>query len=598
MIPDISQFPDSPGVYLMKDTSENIIYIGKARSLRQRVSQHFQSSKYHSPKTRVLVRNIADIEYIATDSEVEALILEANLIKRNQPRYNINLKDDKRYPYVKVTVNAPYPRIYLARRRQMDNALYFGPYTSVKPVRKTLDIIAQIFKLRRCRKKITKQRQRPCLNYHIDRCLAPCTGTVDPDKYREHVMAAISILQGNTSNLIGQMEQMMQEYADSQQFEAAAMVRDQIAALEDLGKQQTSTHGTDDRDVIASASDEENVYVQLFYIRDGTIVGRADLTLTRGDRQTDIPEVIAEFIKQYYLDAPVPPEILVEYPLPEQELIAQWLKQRSGRRVQLRVPLRGDSRKMLEMAAKNAGMAMEQVHLKKQRQEPSLQSLSQLKDALSLSSIPYRIEGFDISNISGSDAVGSMVVFDNGIPSNTNYRHFNIQTVTGIDDPAMMGEVVERRYNRLKNEGGRLPDLILIDGGPTQVGAAHTRLEKLGLEIPLIGLAKRFEHIITTRIGPGQVIILPHTSPALKLLMQVRDEAHRFAVSSHRQRRSAKLTHSALDDVAGIGTAKKRALLEHFRSVERLREVSVDDIMQVPGIGKELAYKIKEHLTE
>ncbi len=598
MIPEIYQFPDSPGVYLMKDTSDNIIYIGKARSLKQRVIQYFQSSKYHSSKTRVLVRNIADIEYIATDSEVEALILEANLIKRNQPRYNINLKDDKRYPYVKVTVNDPYPSIYLTRRRQMDGALYFGPYTSVKPVRKTIDIIAQIFKLRRCRKRITKQRQRPCLNYHIDRCLAPCTGTVDPDQYREHVMAAVSFLQGNTSTLIGQMEQTMQEYADSRQFEAAAMVRDQIAALEDLGRQQTSTHGTDDRDVIASASDEGAVYVQLFYIRDGTMVGRADFTLTRGDGQSDIPEVIAEFIKQYYLDAPVPPEILVKHPLPEQELIEQWLRQRSGRRVQLRVPLRGDSRKMLEMAAKNAGMAMEQVHLKRQRQEPSLQPLSQIKDVLSLPSMPHRIEGFDISNISGSDAVGSMVVFEEGLPSNTNYRHFNIRTVTGIDDPAMIGEVVERRYSRMARERGTFPDLILIDGGPTQVGAAHSRLEKLGLDIPLIGLAKRFEHIITTRTGPGQVIILPHTSPALKLLRRVRDEAHRFAVSSHRQRRSAKLTHSALDAVVGIGPAKKQLLLEHFRSVEGVREASVDDIMQVPGIGKELAYKIKEHLTE
>ncbi|MEA1984947.1 MAG: excinuclease ABC subunit UvrC [Euryarchaeota archaeon] len=598
MIPDISQFPDSPGVYLMKDSSGNIIYIGKARSLKQRVSQYFQSSKYHSPKTRVLVRNIADVEYIASDSEVEALILEANLIKRNQPRYNINLKDDKRYPYVKVTVNTPYPRIYLTRRRLMDGALYFGPYTSVKPVRKTLDIIANIFKLRRCRKRITKQRQRPCLNYHIDRCLAPCTGTVDPEEYREQVMAAVGFLRGKTSALIGQLDQTMHEYANSRQFEAAAMMRDQIAALEELGKQQTSTHGTDDRDVIASASDEGAVYVQLFYIRDGTMVGRADFTLTRGDGQSDIPEVIAEFIKQYYLDAPVPPEILVEHPLPEQELLEQWLSQRSGRHVQLRTPLRGSRRKILEMTAKNADLAMEQAHLKRQQKEPFLQSLSQLKEALSLQSIPHRIEGFDISNISGSNAVGSMVAFDEGIPSNTDYRHFNIRTVTGIDDPAMMGEVVERRYSRLVRNGGPFPDLILVDGGPTQVSAAQRRLEELGLDIPLIGLAKRFEHIITTRTGPGQVIILPHASPALKLLMQVRDEAHRFAVSFHRQRRSAKLTHSALDAVAGIGPAKKRVLLEHFQSVEGVREASVDDIMQVQGIGKELAYKIKEHLTE
>ncbi|MBN2488824.1 MAG: excinuclease ABC subunit UvrC [Methanosarcinaceae archaeon] len=593
---DLSRIPDAPGVYLMKDGSDNVIYVGKARSLTKRVRQYFQTQKYLSPKTRVLVAHIADLEYIITDSEVDALVLEANLIKKHKPRYNVQLRDDKRYPYLKVTVNSRFPRIYLTRRRLMDGALYFGPYTSVKPIRRTLDIISRIFGIRQCRKPINGKASRPCLNFHIKRCPGPCIGAVSEEEYRKEVMRAVRFLEGDTAGLLKELDQKMADLAQAQEYEAAAMVRDNIEAIRSLSSQQTATAGTDDRDVIAAAADENTVYVQLFYIRDGSLMGRADFALTRGG--AEIPEALSEFIKQYYQDSPVPPEIAVQYEVPEKELIMQWLAQKSGRHVRVHVPMRGDKRRFLDMAAKNAEMSMKQAQLKGKPHDTALEALTQLKEVLSLGTLPHHIEAFDISNISGTDAVGSVVVFENGLPLNSEYRQFNIKTVTGMDDFAMIAEVVSRRYTRLVREQEPIPDLILIDGGPGQVSAAQRSLKELALDIPLIGLAKRYEHIITPKKGAGQVIILPRTSGALKLLMQVRDEAHRFAVASHRRKRTARLTHSELDAIPGIGTLKKRALLEHFGSVDRVGNASVEELMQVKGISKHLAGRITEHFKK
>jgi len=594
---DLSRIPDAPGVYLMKDKSDTVIYVGKARSLKKRVRQYFQSRKYQSPKTRTLVKHITDLEYIITDSEVGALVLEANLIKKHKPRYNVQLKDDKRYPYVKVTVNSGFPRIFLTRRRLMDGALYFGPYTSVKPVRRTLDIISRIFGIRRCRKKINGKASRPCLNFHIRQCLAPCTGAVSEDEYNTQVMRAVRFLKGDSAGLVKELEDKMNRFAAAQEYEAAARVRDQVQALKGLFRQQVTTAGTDDRDVIAAAADEKTVYVQLFYIRNGSLVGRADFSLTRGGGE-EIPQVLSEFIKQYYQDSPVPPEIAVQHEIPEKDLIMQWLSQKSGRDVRIHVPVRGDKRKVLDMAARNAGMSMKQAQLKGKPHESALEALTQLKEVLSLGSLPHHIEAFDISNISGTDAVGSVVVFEKGLPVNSKYRQFNIKTVKGVDDVAMIGEVVSRRYARLVREQKPMPDLILIDGGPGQVSAAQKSLQKLDLDIPLIGLAKRFEHIVTPEKGAGGVIILPRTSGALKLLMQVRDEAHRSAVASHRRRRTSRLTHSELDVIPGIGAAKKRALLNYFGSVGRIRTAPVEDLMQVKGISNHLATRIAEHFKK
>ncbi|ADI74902.1 excinuclease ABC, C subunit [Methanohalobium evestigatum Z-7303] len=590
---DISKFPDLPGVYLMKDNSDTVIYIGKARSLKKRVSQYFQSQKYHSPKTRTLVKHIADIEYIVTQSEVEALITEASLIKKHKPRYNVRLKDDKRYPYIKIT-NSKYPRIYLTRRRLMDNALYFGPYTNAGAARKTLDIISRIFKVRKCKTKIDddKTHSRPCLNYHIKRCLGPCTGAVSETVYQEELNSAIRFLKGESDELVKELEDKMYQLSLNQEYEAASVVRDQIEALKNLTQQQVAISGTDERDVISTAVDENAVYIQLFYIRNGNLVGRSQFTMDRGDDEVSIPEVLSGFIKQYYQDSPVPPEILVQYDIPEKDLIKKWLYEKSGLHVDIHVPLKGDKKRILDLAAKNAEMSMKQEQLKKDHQHPN-EVLENLKTDLSLETLPYHIEGFDISNISGTDAVGSLVVFENGVPANSKYRQFNIKNVEGIDDFAMMAEVVHRRFSRILDENKPLPDLILIDGGPGQVSAAKGSLDNLNLDnIPLIGLAKQYEHIITPE---NKVIILSQKSDSMKLLMRIRDEAHRFAVSSHRRKRTAKLTHSALDGIPGIGESKKRALLEHFGTVDNIINASIKDLKQVEGISNNLAQKIVDY---
>lgn len=597
MAPDLTKIPDSPGVYLMKDDSGDVIYVGKANSLIKRVRQYFQASKNLTPKTRILVSHIVDIECIVTDSEVDALILEANLIKKYKPRYNVRLKDDKRYPYVKVTINEKFPRIFITRRRLMDGALYFGPYVNSTGIRSTLDLISRIFMLRKCRRPIVPGRTRACLNYHIKLCNAPCKGGIDEDIYRSRVMEAVSLLRGDTSELLKELSNKMLLCAQRQDFESAAEIRDQIEDIKQLSQQQIATSGTDDRDVIAAVSDGVAVFLQIFYVRDGSMVGKADFSLSGTDSSTDISVAMAEFLKQYYQDSPIPPEVLVQYDVPEKELIVKWLTQRSGREVKLRIPLKGEKKKLMDMAIRNAEMAMKVSRLISSPQESAIQALEELKKVLSLDVLPNHIEAFDISNISGTNAVGSMVFFENGRPANSKYRQHNIKTVKGIDDFAMMAEVVGRRYSKLIREDSPLPDLILIDGGPGQVSAAKSSLDELGLDIPMIGLAKRFEHIITTKKGPEEVIILPKTSPALKLLMQIRDEAHRFAVTSHRRRRSAKLTHSELDGVAGVGPLKKKALLEYFGSVDKIRSASLEELILVDGISRNLAERIHTHLN-
>jgi excinuclease ABC subunit C len=595
---DLKTLPALPGVYLMKDSSGDVIYVGKAKSLDKRVRQYFQSKKNLSPKTITLVKHIDDIEYSITDSEIDALVFEANLIKKYKPRYNVRLKDDKRYPYVKVTVSSAYPRIFLTRRRLMDGALYFGPYTNVKAIRTTLDLISRVYMLRQCKKRIEPGKSRPCLNYHIKRCVAPCREGLDKEEYRRRVMEAVRFLKGDTSGLLKELEKKMESMAKVQDYESAAEVRDQIESVKYLSEQQIATSGTDDRDILAAVADEKSIYIQVFYVRHGSMVGKADFTLLGAEASESIEESMAQFVKQYYQDSPIPPEILVQYDLPENELIVRWLCQRSGRDVHVHVPLRGEKKKLIEMAARNAEMARRLAQLKPSPSESAMEALEDLQKVLSLKSPPMHIEGFDISNISGTNAVGSMVYFENGRPENNKYRQHNIKTVKGIDDFAMMAEVVGRRYSRLLKNNEDLPDLILIDGGPGQVGAAKSSLDALCLDIPLIGLAKRFEHVITTKKGPDEVIILPHSSPALKLLMHIRDEAHRFAVTSHRRRRSASLTHSELDSIPGVGSFRKRLLLENFESIEKIRSSSVEELSALDGISQKLAKRILEHLIK
>lgn len=595
MVPDLDLIPDSPGVYLMKDISGEVIYVGKAISLSKRVASYFHSPSSHSQKTRVLVKQIDEIDIILTDNEIDALVLEANLIKKYRPRYNVQLKDDKRYPYVKVTLNEHFPRIFLTRKRLMDNALYFGPYTNTGDIRSTLELMTGIFQLRRCKRSLSGK-GRPCLNYHIGLCTAPCKGNVSEELYRTRVMEAVRFLKGDTAFLLRQLEDKMHVCAQQQDYEAAALIRDQIKGLQCLGRQQITASGTDDRDVIAAVSSDKDkalVMLQIFYIRNGSMVGKADFSLLGIEGSQDIPEALSTFIKQYYQDSPIPPEILVQHDIPDKELIMAWLSERSGRDVKLNLPQKGEKKKLLDMAIRNAEMCMKVALLTRSPSEASQVALEELQDILSLERLPRHIEGFDISNISGSNPVGSMVVFENGVAQNSKYRQHNIRTVEGIDDFAMMAEVVTRRYTRLIKEDTPFPDLILIDGGHGQVGAAISSLKALGLEIPLVGLAERFEHVITSS---GEVIILPESSAALRLLMNIRDEAHRFAISAHRRRRSATLTHSELDAIPGIGPARKKLLIEHFACVDNIRSASIEALTAIRGIDRKMAERIRNQL--
>ncbi|MEZ5334696.1 MAG: excinuclease ABC subunit UvrC [Methanolobus sp.] len=428
--------------------------------------------------------------------------------------------------------------------------------------------------------------------------MAPCKEGADKEEYRRRVMEAVRFLKGDTSVLLKELESKMKSFSEAQEYEAAAEVRDQIESIKYLSEQQIASSGIDDRDIIAAVSDEKAVYIQIFYVRNGSMVGKADFTLLGAEASESIEDSMAQFVKQYYQDSPIPPEILVQYELPEKDLIISWLCQRSGRDVKVHVPQRGEKKKLVEMAARNAEMSMRMAQLKPAPSESAREALEALQKVLSLDVLPVHIEGFDISNISGTNAVGSMVYFENGRPANNKYRQHNIKTVKGIDDFAMMSEVVHRRYSRLLKNNEPMPDLILIDGGPGQVGAAKSSLDALNLDIPMIGLAKRFEHIITTKKGPDEVIILPHSSPALKLLMHIRDEAHRFAVSSHRRRRSASLTHSELDSIPGVGPSRKRLLLENFDSIEKIRSSTVEELAGINGISKDLARKVLDHLSK
>lgn len=593
MTVDLSTLPNTCGVYLMKNEIGDVIYVGKAISLKKRVRQYFQSPKNLMPKTKTLVKHINDIEFIITDTEVDALVLEANLIKKYRPRYNVRLKDDKRYPYVKVTYNSPFPRVFITRKRMMDDALYFGPYPDSYAIRKTLEIISQVLRLRRCRLPLYDKKLRPCLDYQIKRCDGPCAGLIDEKEYMQNVQEAIKFLKGDTASLSKMLEQKMQHFANAQKYEQAAQIRDQLEAIKVLTQQQIATSGTNDRDIIAAAESDNTVYIQIYYVRHGSMVGRSDHAMIAAEN-TSLSEVVSQFIKQYYLNSPIPTEIITEYNIHDHDLIILWLKQRSGREVHITQPQRGDKKRLLDMALRNVKMTVKTKELSEKKINVPVDGLKELQSILNLTTLPIYIEGFDISNISGTDAVGSMVVFENGKPSNNKYRQHNIKTVEGIDDFASMAEVVKRRYTLLKNEKLPYPDLILIDGGPGQLSAARKSLEELNIDIPIIGLAKKFEHIITTKKGSEEVIILPHSSSALKILIQIRDESHRFAVSAHRRRRSARLTLSLLDSIHGIGEKKKKALITHFGSVEKIGQSSISELCKIEGINEKLAIRIRD----
>ncbi len=568
------KLPDSPGVYLMKDGENRVIYVGKAASLRNRVSQYFREQD--SPKNRILVKNIEDFEYIVTENEVEALVLEANLIKEHMPRYNVKLRDDKAYPYIKIT-NEEYPRICISRRRVQDGSQYFGPYPSSKAVRELIKM-ASGFGVRRCRKKLPCP---PCLNYYIKQCAAPCLGEVTKEEYQDIIKNVINFLKGKRTQIIRSLEDEMNRLSKTQEYEAAARIRDQINALQELSqKQRVSMPVHKEQDVIAIAVSGYTTSLQLFHIGEGRLKGRETFSLNTAG--SDEKEVVSSFIKQYYQDIDPPEEIITQMEI-DDESMALWL---AGRNSKLKTPRSGTERGLMDLANENARTLLNMKMLAKGKNE----ALTELQIALALPVMPSAIEAFDISNIGGADATGSLVAFENGEPDKRNYRRFKIKTIRGADDFAMMGEVITRAYARRKEEGKRMPDLILIDGGKGQLNAALASLEKLGLKLNTAALAKEFEYIfLPERKAP---VILPKDSPALRLLQRIRDESHRFALGYHRKLRGKRLKESALDWIKGIGLMKKQALLKYFGSVEELSRAKIEEIGKVPGITRRDAERI------
>ena len=575
----VALLPDKPGVYLMRDQAGKIIYVGKAVNLKNRVRSYFQQRGL-SVKTEALVARIASFETIVTATEMEALILECNLIKKHRPRYNISLRDDKTYPFIKVTLNEAFPRVYATRRLEKDGAKYYGPYASAGAMHETIALLKKLFPLRSCR---SMDAQRPCLEYHIKRCLAPCAGLVDQESYLAMVRTVCLFLEGRSADVEKDLKRRMLAASEDLKFELAGRLRDQLAAVRQVMEKQNIVTGAGDQDVLGLARLGGQSCVQVFFVRSGKMVGRDRFMLSGGDNETD-GDILAAFVKQYYHEAAfIAREILTPVVLPESELLASWLSERKGGAVHLLTPQRGSKRDLVQLAADNA------VEYLRQRNErdavkhgKSTAAMEELAQRLSLARLPKRIECFDISHIQGAETVASMVVFTGGEPDKAEYRRFKLRTVEGSpDDFASMQEVTLRRYREAVEP---LPDLIVIDGGKGQLSSALEVIRGVGLsDIPVIGLAKEFEHIFRENIS--EPLILPRHSEALRLIQQIRDEAHRFAVTYHRKLRAKRNLVSVLDHIKGIGAKRRQALWKHFGALEKMRAASVEDLAAAPGMN-------------
>lgn len=614
----LKNIPEKPGVYLMKDASGKVIYVGKAIVLRNRVRSYFQKGGHAavSPKVRILAQHIADIEYIVTSNEVEALILESNLIKQKSPKYNVRLKDDKHYPYLKVT-NEKFPRVTVVRRMEKGDRV-FGPYTDSHAVRTTMRFMRKLFPIRTCSLDLSGElNYRPCLLYHIGRCGAPCAGLQSEEEYSSLIDEVSLFLEGRHDQLIPALREKMEGAAANLEFERAAKLRDQMQALEQVAqKQKVLSAAQEDQDVVGVAVEGAAVCVQVYFIRSGKLVGREHFFLNK-TADEEMEEVLTAFVQQYYAKATfIPRYILLPTPVDETSVIEAWLSAERGSRVHLHVPQRGERRRLVEMAHENAKLVLND-HLSREdrRIQANLVGLEQLQDVLGLPHLPSRIEAFDISNLQGAEAVSAMVVVEDGVPNPSEYRHFKMRT-QGPNDYAMMQETIRRRFTRGLKEQEELealpadehdaalehlrfvkfPDLILIDGGKGQLSAAKEVLRDLGLdEIPAIGLAERLEEVFME--GRPDPILLRHDSPGLHILQRVRDEAHRFGLNYHRKLRDRRTTRSVLDDIPGIGPKRKKALLRKFGSAKGVSQASLEELQTVPGISQELAERILEQLS-
>ncbi|MBN1220868.1 MAG: excinuclease ABC subunit UvrC [Anaerolineae bacterium] len=613
----LKNLPARPGVYLHKNAQGKVIYVGKAVNLKNRVRSYFhKSAQTNSPKTRRLVDEIADIEFIVADSELEALLLENTLIKKYQPRFNVRLKDDKRYPYIKVHWQDPFPRVTTTRRLQNDGARYFGPYTAAWAAYQTLDLVRKIFPYLTCTRAIDGKDERACLYYHIGRCAAPCIGVVSQAEYRQIIDNLCDFLSGNIEPVVADIQRQMAEAAEALDFERAAQLRDQLRAIEQVvEKQKVVNTKTMDEDVIAFARADGDACVQVFFIRGGKLVGR-DYFVLEGTAEEEDAEIMTSFLKQFYDQSPsVPPQILLPHEVDELMIIRDWLQGKRGDKVSLKVPRRGKQRQLLEMAAENAVETLN--HLRAQwaaDESKQTEGLTELQQALDLPETPLRIECYDISTLQGTHTVGSMVVFAKGVPRKSDYRRFKIKAVAGQDDYASMQEMLRRRFKRMTDEGYRdtskieksgdksedawalIPNLVIIDGGKGQLNAALEVLDEFELRdaIPIVGLAKREEEIFVP--GESNSIMLPRNSQALFLVQRIRDEAHRFGVTYHRTLRGKSAVHSGLDDVEGIGPKRRRALLQKFGSIQAIREASVEELAAIPGMTRRAAQVLKDTL--
>ena len=608
--------PAKPGVYIMRGRSGAVLYVGKAAKLRNRLRSYFAKKANHPFKIREMVKRVAEFEYIVAESEQEALLLECNLIKQNKPPYNARLKDDKSYPFIKVDLTEDFPQVYITRTVKRDGSRYFGPFASASSVRRTLALLKKLFPYRSCTKTITGNDPRPCLDYYINRCVGPCIGAVDKEQYREVIERVFLFLDGKADQVVKSLEARMLKASEELEYERAATLRDQIQAIEKVHEGQKVLHlSSETLDLIALASDGDEAWMEVFFVRQGKLVGRDHFIMT--STKDDTPgEILSAFVKQFYEVNPyVPPRILVQDELVDTEAIEAWLSEKRRSRVRIYVPQRGEKRRLMRMVAENASEGMEQRRVQAAAEEGALgQAMEELQEALNLPTLPRRMECYDISNTQGSNPVGSMVVFEEGKSKSSDYRKFQIKGVDGVDDYSMMREMLTRRFRRLADPKSQVaevddgergesksqawqqaPDLVLIDGGKGHLGAALQVFLELGItSIPLASLAKENEELFVPQTP--EPIVLPRTSPALFLVQRLRDEAHRFAITYHRQRRSKKSTTSALDHVPGIGPKRRQMLIRQFGSVHGVREATLEDVAAVPGMTLTLASKVKEWL--
>ncbi len=602
---ELKKLPGKPGVYLMHDSQDHIIYVGKAVSLKNRVRQYFQTSRNKGAKIEQMVSRIARFEYIVTDSEMEALVLECNLIKEHHPRYNTMLMDDKTYPFIKVTVDEAYPRVFLARKIEKDKAKYFGPYPSAGAVKDTIELIRKLYHIRSCNRRLPRDtgKERPCLNYHIHQCEAPCQGYVSPETYRKSVDQVIRFLGGEYETVSKELRASMEEAAERLEFEKALEYRELLASVEQISQKQKMAYTAgEDRDLLAIAEEGQEAVVQVFFIRGGRLIGRDHFYMrTQGEKRE---EILASFLKQFYGGTPyVPSEIMLPAALPEEELLEQWLSRIKGQRVHLKVPQKGSKERLMELAAQNAQMVLrtDKDRLKRE-EEKTTGAVRELEGLLGLSGI-VRMEAFDISNISGFSSVGSMVVYEQGKPKKNDYRKFKIKSVQGPDDYASMEEVLTRRFSRglqekenASEKGGfvRFPDLILMDGGKGQVHVAEQVLEKLKLTIPVCGMVKDDRHRTRGLYYREEEIPIAGNSQAFHLITRIQDEAHRFAITFHRSLRGKEQIHSVLDDIPGIGPARRKALMRHFSSLEEIRQADIRELSQPAAMNEAAAASVYE----